>query len=126
MRDRAHFYAVAGKVMRHLLIGQLRERQSLKHGEGQSHSLDTLDVDNAAAPESSLERSDLKSLEQAVTQLGEIAPDLERRVELRFYVGLTLPEIVEITERSERSLKRDWRKARAFLHAQLGAVASIA
>ena len=126
VRDRAHFYAVAGKAMRHLLIDQLRERQSLKHGEGQIQSLDTLDIDIAAAPESSLEHPDLQALEQAVTQLGEIAPDLERLVELRFYVGLTLPEIVEITERSERSLKRDWRKARAFLHAQLGAVASTA
>ena len=112
--------------MRHLLIDQLRERQSLKHGEGQSQSLDTLDIYIAAAPESFLARSVLQALEQAVTQLGEIAPDLERLVELRFYVGLTLSEIVEITERSERSLKRDWRKARAFLHSQLGAVAAIA
>lgn len=115
--DRAHFYAVAGKAMRHLLIDQLREQQSTKHGEGQIELLDTLDIDIAAAPEWSLERSNLQALEQAVTQLGEIGPDLERLAELRFYVGLTLPELVEITERSARSLKRDWRKVRAFFFA---------
>lgn len=125
VRDRAHFYAVAGKAMRHLLIDQLRERQALKHGEGQIQSLDTLDMNIVASAEPAVAASDLQALEQAMTQLGSLDPDLERLVELRFYAGLTLPEIVEITDRSERSLKRDWRKARAFLHGQLGAVAAL-
>ena len=43
-----------------------------------------------------------------------------RLVEMRFFAGLDLAEIADITSRSERSLKRDWRRARAFLHAQLG------
>ncbi len=122
VRDRAHFYAVAGKAMRHLMIDRLRERDSLKHGEGQIQSLDALGPE-AAEAEPLLEHSDLHALEQAMTQLGELDPDLAKLVELRFYAGLTLPEIVEITERSERSLKRDWRKARAYLHAQMNAVA---
>ena len=46
-------------------------------------------------------------------------PALGKLVEMRFYAGLDLAEIAGLTERSERSLKRDWRKARAFLHAQL-------
>jgi DNA-directed RNA polymerase specialized sigma24 family protein len=60
------------------------------------------------------------ALEQAVKQLTAMDPALGQLVELRFYAGLDLTEIAEITERSERSLKRDWRKARAFLHAVLG------
>jgi RNA polymerase sigma factor (TIGR02999 family) len=123
VRDRAHFYAVAGKAMRHLLIDRLRERDTLKHGEGQIQSFDALDPDVVSGSDALLEHSDLQALEQAMTQLGEVDPDLAKLVELRFYAGLTLPEIVEITERSERSLKRDWRKARAYLHAQMCSVA---
>lgn len=126
VRDRAHFYAVAGKAMRHLLIDQVRERQSVKHGAGQIQSLDASAdaASGASGPElgnSDLGGTDLAALEQAMMQLSAIDPELAQLVELRFYAGLTLPEIVEITDRSERSLKRDWRKARAFLHMRLSA-----
>jgi RNA polymerase sigma factor (TIGR02999 family) len=119
VRDRSHFYAVAGKAMRHLLIDQLRERESVKHGEGQIRSFDTLDADVSGGQASLFECSELRALEQAMTHLSALDADLAKLVELRFYAGLTLPEIAEITDRSERSLKRDWRKARAFLHAQM-------
>jgi RNA polymerase sigma factor (TIGR02999 family) len=126
VRDRSHFYAVAGKAMRHLLIDQLRERESVKHGEGHIRSLDTLDADISSNQESLFEHADLRALEQAMTHLSVLDADLANLVELRFYAGLTLPEIVEITDRSERSLKRDWRKARAFLHAQMAGVDALA
>jgi RNA polymerase sigma factor (TIGR02999 family) len=117
--DRAHFYAVAGKAMRHLLIDQLRERERVKHGEGHVQSFDSLDMDIASGLGDALASTDLGALEQAMTRLGDLDEGLARLVELRFYAGLTLPEIVELTDRSERSLKRDWRKARAFLYAQM-------
>lgn len=124
VRDRAHFYAVAGKAMRHLLIDQVRERQSVKHGAGQIRSLDASADDRELPPDlgnGDFPGADIAALEQAMTQLAVLDPGLAQLVELRFYAGLTLPEIVAITDRSERSLKRDWRKARAFLHMRLSA-----
>ena len=51
--------------------------------------------------------------------------DLARMVEMRFFAGMELSEITELTGRSDRSLKRDWRRARAFLHAQLSSTTTV-
>ena len=61
----------------------------------------------------------LIGLDQALERLSALDPQLARLVEMRFFAGLELTEIAEVTGRSERSLKRDWRKARAVLHAAL-------
>jgi RNA polymerase sigma factor (TIGR02999 family) len=116
MRDRAHFFAVAGRAMRQLLLDEVRSRQTVKRSEGQAVSLDDV------AQEAIITQSDTQvfALEQALTQLTAMDAELGQLVEMRFYAGLNLDEIAEITQRSERSLKRDWRKARAFLHASLG------
>ncbi|MNC97159.1 ECF sigma factor [compost metagenome] len=58
-------------------------------------------------------------LDQALSRLHALDPQLSTLVEMRFFAGLELNEISDVTGRSERSLKRDWRKARAFLHATL-------
>jgi RNA polymerase sigma factor (TIGR02999 family) len=113
--DRAHFFAVAARAMRQLLIDAARARHAGKRGEQEPISLENVG-DDALAVRSD---DDVFALEQAMTQLQALDPGLARLVELRFHAGLQLPEIAELTQRSERSLKRDWRKARAFLHAQL-------
>ncbi len=117
MTNREHFFAVAGRAMRQLLIDEVRARQASKRGEGQDVPLDIVPADVLAAPR---QDADVLALEQALTRLAALDPALTRLVEMRFFAGLELSEIAEITQRSERSLKRDWRKARAFLHAQLG------
>jgi RNA polymerase sigma factor (TIGR02999 family) len=117
VRDRSHFYALAGKAMRQVLIDQVRERACSKRSDAFNVPLQevaTFDAEVAPPTDESVE-----ALEQAMLHLGEIDAALAQLVELRFYAGLTLPEIVELTDRSERSLKRDWRKARAFLHSRL-------
>jgi len=120
MRDRAHFFAVAGRAMRQLLLDEVRARHSVKRSEHRAVSLDAEileqgDVDALLSGDA----ADVYALEQALTQLAAADPALGKLVEMRFYAGLDLAEIAGLTERSERSLKRDWRKARAFLHAQL-------
>lgn len=121
MRDRAHFFAVAGRAMRQLLLDEVRARHTTKRSEDKGVPLELLSLEGIT-PDALLTESDSQvfALEQALTQLTAMDPALGQLVEMRFYAGLDLTEIAEITERSERSLKRDWRKARAFLHAVLG------
>lgn len=121
MRDRAHFFAVAGRAMRQLLLDEVRARHTTKRSEDKAVPLDLLSVD-ALNADALLTQSDTQvfALEQALTQLSAMDPALGQLVEMRFYAGLDLTEIAQMTDRSERSLKRDWRKARAFLHSVLG------
>ncbi len=121
MRDRAHFFAVAGRAMRQLLLDEVRARHAGKRSEDKAVPLDLLSID-ALNADALLTQCDTQvfALEQALTQLSTMDPALGQLVEMRFYAGLDLAEIAQLTDRSERSLKRDWRKARAFLHSALG------
>lgn len=115
LNDRAHFYAVAARAMRQLLIDAARARHAVKRGDG-----DPLPLDHPSAGAMGVHSDDdVFALEQAMLQLHALDPGLASLVELRFHAGLELSEIAKLNGRSERSLKRDWRKARAFLHAQL-------
>jgi len=113
--DRQHFFAVAARAMRQLSIDHARRRAADKRGAGAAD----IDLD-AVAPEALARDDDLFALDHALTRLGELDPRLVELVEMRFFGGLELEEIAGLCGRSERTLKRDWRKARAFLHHQLG------
>ncbi len=118
--DRAHFFAVAGRAMRQLVIDHARQRQASKRG-GIHRDLALDALDEAALPAALTDTRDIEvfALDQALQQLSEVDESLARLVEMRFFAGMDLAEIAEVLQRSERSLKRDWRKARAFLHAHL-------
>jgi RNA polymerase sigma factor (TIGR02999 family) len=116
MNDRAHFFAVAARAMRQLVIDRARTRLAGKRGGGRDLALDEVRPD-ALGMEND---SDVFALAQALEQLAALDPLLARLVDLRFFAGLELADVAGIMQRSERSLKRDWRKARAFLHAQMG------
>lgn len=113
MNDRAHFYAIAARAMRQLVIDHARQRVAGKRGGGEL----MLELDSQVATPG--RDSELLALDQALEQLAEVEPELGRMVEMRFFAGMELAEITDVTGRSERSLKRDWRRARAFLHARL-------
>jgi len=116
LSDRVHFFAVAARAMRQLVIDRARARLAEKRGGGRGVSLDEVRPD-ALGIESN---TDVFALAQALDHLATLDPQLAQLVDMRFFAGLELAEIAELTQRSERSLKRDWRKARAFLHAQMG------
>jgi RNA polymerase sigma factor (TIGR02999 family) len=116
MKDRGHFFATAARAMRQLLLDEVRMRGAVKRDHGALVELDALLDQDAATPQAD---SQVLALDQALTQLSEVDQALAKLVELRFFAGLELTEIVPMLDRSERSLKRDWRKARAFLHAKL-------
>lgn len=111
-QDRAHFFAVAARAMRQIVIDHARERAAHKRGGGlETRALDTGALQVAAAGRS----EQLLSLDESLERLTVLDPALARLVELRFFGGFELAELEPVLGRSERSLKRDWRRARAFL-----------
>jgi RNA polymerase sigma factor (TIGR02999 family) len=116
--NRSHFYAVAARAMRNVVIDYVRRRQADKRDPGAP--LMTLDGERAAVDASS--PVDLIAMNEAMAQLEALDPRQARIVELRFFGGLELDEIAAELEVSARTVKRDWRKARAFLSRALAAV----
>ncbi len=120
IRDREHFYAIAARVMRQIVIDHVRARDAQRRGAGaRPEALD----DSALAVAATQRGDEVLALEEALEKLMALDPALGKLVELRFYAGLELAEIAAIVDRSERSLKRDWRRARAFLYAEVGGTA---
>jgi RNA polymerase sigma factor (TIGR02999 family) len=113
--DRKHFFAVAATAMRQVVVDQARRRQARKRGgEGLLRvNLDptALVVDDQA--------EEIMALNQALSRLSRIDERLALIVELRFFGGLSVAEVAEALEMSERTVKREWRKARALLHEAL-------
>lgn len=119
--DRAHFFALAARAMRQILVDHVRHQGRQKRGGAVSHvALDAVEVlgDPDGPPV-----EDLIALDRALERLEAVDVELGRLVEWRFFAGLSLQEIAELTETSPRTLKRDWRVARSFLLRELGGVA---
>jgi RNA polymerase sigma factor (TIGR02999 family) len=115
--SREHFFALAARAMRQLVVDHARQRAAAKRGGGVAMQ-DLDEIAERVGAHGDAER--MLGLDQALTRLAALDPALVTLVEMRFFAGLELEEIAAISDRSERSLKRDWRKARAVLHATLG------
>jgi len=113
---RAHFFNLAARVMRNVVVDFARRRDAEKRGAALRVSWPE-GFDPAAGLEGC--ELDLLALDTALERLLDESPRLARVVELRFFAGLSLEEISTLLEVCERTLKRDWRKARAFLLAEL-------
>jgi RNA polymerase sigma factor (TIGR02999 family) len=114
-QNRAHFFAVAAQVMRHLLIDYARARQYARRG-GNALRV-TLDEGIAVTPESSV---DLLALNEALDRLDAIDERKRRIVELRYFSGLSVEETAEVLGVSAITVKREWLKAKAWLYRELG------
>lgn len=109
--DRSHFFSVAAKAMRFVLIDYARAQSSQKRG-GRHENL-SLDAVQLAAVERS---NELLALDEALELLAEHDPRLGTLVELKFFGGLTYKDISKLTGLSERTLKRDWERARTWMY----------
>ena len=116
--DRAHFFNLAARVMRHVIVDFARRRDAEKRGGGVV-PIELEAAEHRLADPGGTLSIELLELDRALGELERASPELARLVELRFFAGLSLEEIAPIVERSERSLKRDWRRAQAFLRAAL-------
>ncbi|GMU64548.1 MAG: hypothetical protein AMXMBFR36_08220 [Acidobacteriota bacterium] len=115
VNDRVHFFALAASAMRQILINHARHGGRKKRGGDCARvGLEPAALDALAAP-SEAPVDDLLALDRALERLDKVDTELAQMVEWRFFAGLTLEEISELTGVSERTLKRDWQVARAFL-----------
>ena len=112
--DRNRFMGYASRVMRGLIIDYARSRQAQKRGGLFEITSIKTDV-AAAAPDA----SELSRISEALDELGKIDPRLARVVDLKFFCGFSFQEIAAMFEVSERTIQRDWEKARIFLHRTL-------
>lgn len=112
-KDEAHFYGIAASAMRQILIDRARRRLAEKRGGGEVTSLDGKeDLVEAMAD---LPNVDVLELDQVLTTLGEVDARLAKVVEWHCFADLDLDEIGRLMGTSERTVRRDWRRARAYL-----------
>jgi RNA polymerase sigma factor (TIGR02999 family) len=113
-QDRAHFFGIAARLMRHILVEHARARQAGKRGGAveKLHLNQALELTPARSRE-------LIELDDALESLGRLDPRQARVVELRFFGGLTVEETAEVLGIAPRTVKRDWAVARAWLHGEI-------
>ena len=112
-RDRAHFFAMAGTLMRRVLVDYARRQRRDKRGGGVS----VISLDGHAVTSGS--SVDIEALDDALQRLGVVDPQQCRIVELRFFGGLSIEETAEAIGISPATVKRDWTTAKAWLHHEL-------
>jgi RNA polymerase sigma-70 factor (ECF subfamily) len=113
-QDRAHFFAVAARSMRRILVDHARGRASIKRGGG----MERVPLDEAL-PVESTPTIDFVALDEALATLEKNDPRKGKVVELHYFAGLNLTEIAKLLEVSSSTIKNDLRFARAFLKAEL-------
>ena len=113
--DREHFFAIASKVMRRILVDHAKSRHRQKRG-GTSEDLP---LDDALIAGVDLDRTDLMALDEALTRLAKLDEQQERLVELRYFAGLTLDEAARALGISRATAARDWQWAKAWLHREM-------
>lgn len=108
LRDRNHFLALSARVMRQVLVDEVRRQRAQKR---QGRSLLTTWFE----PGLDATLIDIEALDRSLSRLAVVSPVRARVVELRFFAGLSLADIAQVMDLSERTLKRHWQAARAWL-----------
>lgn len=115
-RDRGHFFCMAARAMRNVLVDAARARRAVKRGgrsDVELRELELLSDDAAARP------MDLLDVHEALEKLSAFDPELADLVELRFFAGLSIDETAEALGTSPSSVDRGWRVARAWMRSRL-------
>ena len=113
-KDRAHFYTVAAKAMRHILVDHHRKEKAQKRGGAK----EVLPFDDERAE---VERytEHLEALQELMEQLADINERMYTIIDLRFFAGFTIEEIADLLKISTSTVDRDWKTARTWLYRQL-------
>jgi RNA polymerase sigma factor (TIGR02999 family) len=111
--SRIHFYAVTATLMRRVLVDYARRRMAEKRGGGQLVALDS-GIDTPVEP-----AHDIIHVDHALEKLAQVDARQARVVELRYFAGLSTVETAEVLGISERTVKREWAMARAWLQREL-------
>ena len=118
LEDRRHFFGYAAKTMRNIIIDSARERVADRRGGGVEHL--TLGADDALAVAETQASEELILVNEALQDLAVVDPELAELVEMRYFGGYSEAEIAELQGITERTVRRRWDKARAWLYVALG------
>ena len=114
--SRGHFFAAAAEAMRRILVERARRKQRERHGGGrQQQSLDEHEPAIVAA----VDQLDLLALNDALDRLETLSPRRAKLVKLRYFTGLTLPEVAELLGVSQSTAEADWTFAKAWLKREM-------
>src|SRR5262249_49372150 len=113
-QNRNHFFAAAAEAMRQILTDNARRKLCVRHGGGRQR----VDLDHCAEAVKSKDEQVL-AIGEALEKLGQLDPQRAEVVNLRYFVGLTVPEIAEVMGISEPTVKRYWAFARAWLYREI-------
>jgi RNA polymerase sigma factor (TIGR02999 family) len=111
--NRAHFFAIAGQLMRQVLVDYARSRRAAKRNQ-----LHKIVWDDAMAWAKD-RTPDLVALDDALNDLAKLDPQQGRIVEMRFFAGLSIEETSQVLSVSPATVKREWSSARAWLHREI-------
>lgn len=120
--DRGHFMGYAARAMRNIIIDYARRGLAQKRGGG-AFEITLGGADAAANPVAPGDATELVRLSESLDELARIEPRLAQLVDLHFFCGYSFGEIAEMRGASERTVQRDWRKARLLLQHALGDLA---
>jgi len=116
LKDRAHFLCYAGRAMRSVIVDLVRKRQAACHGGGAvCIALDTAVAASAAAGEG----REVLQVHQALRDMDKVDSRLARIVEMKYFAGMTDAEVAEALSIGERTVRREWEKARLWLSQEL-------
>ncbi len=116
-KNRLHFFSVAARIIRRILIDHAREKHAIKRGGGAaSVTLISIAEHSAIAPARDV---DLLALDEAMLELATLDEQQARIVELRYFGGCTIQEIAELLSIGQRTVDREWKAARAWLFDRL-------
>jgi RNA polymerase sigma factor (TIGR02999 family) len=113
-QDRRHFFAAAAEAMRHILVDRSRRKAAVRHGGG----LQRIDLDSVVVAAETTDENILL-INEALEKLAAHDAETAELVKLRFFAGLTFPQAAEVLGQSERSAKRMWAYARAWLFKEI-------
>jgi RNA polymerase sigma factor (TIGR02999 family) len=113
-QSREHFLGTAATAMRHILIDDARARLTLKRGQG----VKAVELDEARDAAATSD-DELIRIDEALDELGKLDPRLAKVVECRFFAGYSEVETGKILSMSERTVRRDWLQAKAWLYRAL-------
>lgn len=115
-QDRSHFFAMSARLMRRVLVDAARRKNSEKRG-GERVQVTLGEAVRSTDPD----QVDVMAIDEALTRLAKLDPRQCQVVELRYFGGLTEDEIAETLDVSSRTVRRDWKLARAWLYRELNA-----
>ena len=113
-QDRRHFFAAAAESMRHILVDRARRKAAARHGGG----LQRIDLESVVVAAETTDENILL-ISEALQKLAAHDAEAAELVKLRFFAGLTFPEAAEVLGQSERTAKRTWAYARAWLFKEI-------